>query len=415
MIKLLTLLGIVLPLFLHAQVSQWRGSERDGIYNETGLLKEWPIDGPELIYQIENIGKGWSSAVIVNEITYITGMIDTADVISAINNEGTILWQTPYGRSWNKSFPDTRSTPTIENNNIYLSSGIGEVICIDALSGNLKWSNNVFKKNNGETGTWGVAESILIVGDKVIFTSGGQETLMIALDKTTGEEVWKTESLNDQIGYVSPILIHHNGLEQIINLSARYLFGVNPSTGNIVWNYDYRHVDDADWGDGGAVINCTSPIFSNGEIYITSGYNHTGAKFKLKDDLSDVEFLWKNEELDNHHGGVVLVDGYIYGSNWINNSKGNWCCVDWETGEKKYETEFDTKGSIVAADGFLYIYSEKKGMVGLVKANPEKFKLISEFTITAGNGAHWAHPTIDKGKLYIRHGDALMVFNIKAN
>ena len=184
--------------------------------------------------------------------------------------------------------------------------------------------------------------------------------------------------------------------------------------GKIVWNYDYGNIDEADWGDDGAVINCTSPLFQNGEIYVTSGYNHTGAKFRLNDDLSDVEFLWKDEMLDNHHGGVLVLDGFIYGANWTSNSKGNWCCIDWETGNTKYEENLDTKGSIVYADSMLYIYTEKKGIVGLVKPNPEKFELISQFQITDGKGPYWAHPTIHEGKLYIRHGDVLIVYDIKA-
>lgn len=413
MLKILTFAGIFLPFFMYAQIYQWRGIERDGIYNETGLLKEWPVDGPKLIFQTEKIGKGWSSAVIVNDTTYITGMIDTSDVISAIDANGNIIWQTTYGRSWEQSFPDTRSTPTIENNKIYLSSGSGEVVCLNAQSGEIAWKNNVFKNNKGECGRWGIAESILIVDDKVVFTTGGQETMMIAFDKISGEIVWKTKSLQDFIGYVSPILIEHNNHQQIVGLSAHILFGIDPENGNIVWNYDYSKIDEADWGDNGAIINCTSPIFKNGELYVTSGYNHTGAKFKLKDDLSDVEFLWKDEELDNHHGGIVLIDGYLYGSNWITNGTGNWCCINWETGEKKYEEKFDNKGSIIYADNMLYVYTEKQGKVGLVKVNPEKFELISEFKITEGDGPHWAHPSINNGKLYIRHGDVLMVYNIK--
>ena len=414
MYKLLTIIGIILPVLLHAQIEQWRGENRDGIFQEKNLLKEWPEEGPELLMKVEGIGKGWSSATIYNNFIFITGMVDTSDVISAIDTSGNIIWQTAYGRSWVKSFPDTRATPTIENNNIYLSSGIGEVVCIDTQSGSIKWTSNVFGNYEGETGTWGVAESILLVDSIVVFTPGGNQTLMVALNKNTGEEVWKTKSLNDHIGYVSPILIEKNNTKQIISLSARNLFGVNPENGEIVWTYDYLHVDDADWGEGGAVINCTTPIYSDGELYVTSGYNHTGAKFKLNDDLSGVEFLWKDELLDNHHGGVVLVDGYIYGSNWINNNKGNWCCIDWKTGEMKFETEFDTKGCIVAADDMLYLYTERKGLLGIAPAIPDSLNVVSSFKITEGKGQHWAHPAIKNGKLYLRHGEVLLVYNIKA-
>lgn len=411
--KSLLITVFLLPLFLQAQITQWRGVNRDGFFNEEGLLKQWPDSGPQLVLKVENLGKGWSSAVVYKQQIYVTGLKDSMDVLHAIDQNGNILWTTPYGKSWDKSFPDTRSTPTIENGKVFLSSGIGEVVCIDASSGKVLWHNNVFMKNAGETGNWGVAENILIAGDVVVFTTGGKQTLMVALNKNTGEEVWKSKTINDEIGYVSPILVEQNGVQQIIGLSARTLYGINPKTGALVWTYDYLHIDDADWGEQGAVINCTTPIYYNGELYVTSGYNHTGAKFKLNNDLSGVEFLWKEEFLDNHHGGVILVDGYIYGSNWINNSKGNWCCLNWETGELKYEQEFDSKGSIITTPDQIYIYTEKKGIVGLVKPNSEKLEIISSFQVPFGEGANWAHPAIFNGKLYIRHGNTLMVYKLK--
>ncbi|HNW50425.1 MAG TPA: PQQ-like beta-propeller repeat protein [Prolixibacteraceae bacterium] len=397
------------------QIPQFRGPNRDGNYPDKGLLKQWPENGPQLLLEINGIGGGWSSAVVYNNNIYITGMTDSTDCLSCIDFTGTIRWKTPYASSWNQSFPDTRSTPTLLNGKAYVSSGRGVVACIDADTGKMIWSINVFGQNEGITGNWGVAESILIVGGKAIFTTGGNKTTMVALDAETGKEVWKTKSLNDNLAYVSPILIERNGRKQIIGLGAKFLFGVNPDNGNIDWSYDYCHIDDAEWGEDGAVINCTSPIYHDGFLYVTSGYNHTGAKFKLKEDLSGVEFLWKDELLDNHHGGVVLIDGYIYGSNWVNNGKGDWCCISFDTGEKKYEETFKNKGSIVAADGMLYIYTEQPGFVGLVKPNPEKFELVSSFQITKGTGPCWAHPSIYDGKLFIRHGDVLMVYDIKNN
>ena len=412
--KILGLVILLIPFWVQAQITQWRGPERSGIFNETGLLKQWPEQGPELLLKVDGLGKGWSSPIPYRGKIYVTGMIDTLDYLSCIDANGTIEWQTPYGRSWSQSYPDTRSTPTIENGLIYLSSGSGEVVCIDAYSGKAVWHQNVFAENKGEAGRWGVAESILLVDNKVVFTTGGKQTLMVALNKKTGEEVWKTKSLNDEIGYVSPILVEQNGVKQIISLSARNLFGINPENGEIMWNYDYMNIDDAEWGENGAVINCTSPIYHNNELYVTSGYNHIGAKFKLEEDLSGVELLWKDKLLDNHHGGVVVLDGVIYGSNWENNSRGNWCAISFDTGEKFYEEKFQNKGSIIAADEMLYIYTEQPGVVGLVRPNKEKFDLVSSFRITEGGGPNWAHPYIRNGKLYIRHGEVLFVYNIKA-
>jgi outer membrane protein assembly factor BamB len=402
------------PIYLTAQTIQYRGPNRDGIYTETGLLKQWPETGPNLFLEISGIGNGYSSASVYNKKIYITGKTDTLDCLSCIDMNGKILWQTAYGGSWNQSFPESRSTPTILNGKAYVSSGRGIVACIDAESGKIIWSVNVFGQNEGAFGMWGVAESILLVDGKVIFSTGGNKTTMVALDAKTGKEIWKSPSLNDNLAYVSPILIEKNGKQQIVGVTAKYIFGVNPVNGNIVWNLDYLKIAPQGNDNSRGLINCTSPIYNDGFLYVSSGYNHTGAKLKLKDDLSGVELVWKDEVLDNHHGGVVLIDGYIYGSNWVNNGKGDWCCISFDTGETKYQTTFKNKGSIVSADGMLYIYTEQPGFVGLVKPNPEKFELISSFPVTKGTGPCWAHPSIYDGKLFIRHGEVLLVYNVKA-
>ncbi len=401
-------------LFLKAQLPQFRGPERNGNFPDKGLLKEWPEEGPSLLMEIEGIGKGWSSAVVYENKIYITGMIKTTDYLSCIDMQGKIIWQTPIGNSWNQSFPDTRSTPTMRDGKAYVSSGLGTVTCIDAYDGKVIWTVDAFSKYEGSAGNWGIAESILLVDDKAIFTTGGNLTTMIALDALTGKEIWKSRSLKDNIAYVSPILIEQNNKRQIIGVGATFIYGVNPDDGNIVWTFDFLNADPSEWDNTGGVINCTSPIFKDGILFVSGGYNHTSVEFKLKDDLSGAEFLWKDELLDNHHGGVVLYEDHIYGSNWINNGKGDWCCINFKTGENKYQTTFKNKGSIIEADGMLYIYSEQPGFVGLVKPNPDKFDLVSSFQIKKGNGPHWAHPSIYDGKLFIRHGEFLIVYNIKA-
>ncbi len=411
--KFIAIFFILFSVNAWSQVPQFRGPNRDGNYPDKGLLKQWPENGPKLLVETSGIGNGYSSASFSNNKIYITGMIDTLDYLSCIDLSGKILWKTAYGSSWNQSFPESRSTPTIMNGKAYVSSGRGVVACIDAESGKIIWSVDAFKKEEGAYGIWGVAESILLVDGKAIFTTGGNNTTMVALDANTGKEVWKSPSLRDNLAYVSPILIEKNGKKLIIGVTASYIFGVNPENGNIAWSFDYQKIAPPENDNSRGLINCTSPIYHNGILYITSGYNHLGAEFKLKDDLSGVEFLWKDGVLDNHHGGVVLVDGYLYGSNWVNNNKGNWCCISFDTGEKKYEETFKNKGSIISADGMLYIYSEQPGFVGLVKPSPGKFELVSSFQITKGNGPHWAHPSIFQGKLFIRHGDYLLVYDIK--
>ncbi len=418
-IKILIVLAIVPILFQcnnSTEISQWRGENRDGIYHETNLLKEWPEDGPELLWSAEELPTGFSTVSIGNDLVYSTGLRDSVDLLFAVSTEGKIKWEVPIGKGWTQSFPPSRCTPIVENDKVYATSGTGHIGCFNALTGEKIWLFNASEKFKGTFGSWGIAESPLIVDDKIIFTPCGNQTTMIALDKNTGETIWETESLNDNPGYASPILAVINDTKVIINVLASNLIGVNANNGKILFHKDYASISNevsvAFW-DGGPFTNTNNPIYKDYNIYLTSGYDHVGVMFDLSKDLSQIEVKWIDTTLDVHHGGAVLVDGYIYGSNWINNRKGDWCCIDWNTGKTKYVTEWETKGSIIYADGMLYCYDEAKGNIALVEADANEFKVISSFKVPLGTGPHWSHPVIHNGILYIRHMDALMAFNIK--
>jgi outer membrane protein assembly factor BamB len=395
---------------------QWRGPERDGIYPETGLLTEWPKDGPPLLWKAENLGKGYSSSVADDKAIYVTGTKDTTDYLTALSLKGELLWKVPFGPSWDKSFPPARTTPTVENGLVYVVSGLGTFACIDAADGKIKWSFDAYKKFEGACGDWGVCESPLVVDDKVIYTPAGEKTTMVALNKFTGETVWQSASLHDTSAYVSPRLIQPGNSRIIVTTINKYFMGVDPANGNILWKIDYSAMSPEKclkiW-PGAPKTNTITPLYKDGFIYITGGYNHIGAMFKITGDASGVDLVWTDTVLDCHHGGVVLIDGYIYGSNWIDNAKGNWCCIDWKTGKAMYEQNWHTKGSVISAGGMLYCYDEKEGNLGLVRPNPEKFDLVSSFKVPFGKGPHWSHPEIRSGILYIRHGEVLMAFDLR--
>ena len=400
------------------EISQWRGPDRNGIYKETNLLKTWPENGPELIMQYQDLPDGHSSVTATENALYTTGLVDSTDMLIALNHQGKLLWKTAFGRAWNGSFPESRSTPTFYNTKLYVASGYGDIVCLDANDGSIIWKVQAYDKFNGKTGEWGYAESLLIHDEKVFFTVGGQRTTMVALDLNTGKTVWKSKSLNDYSAYVSPIIIHENNMDIIINVLANNLIGINAKNGEILFHTDYGGIDNENalkiW-PGAPFTNTISPLYYDHEIYVTSGYNHVGVKFSLKNDFSKAEVSWIDTVLDVHHGGAVLIDGYIYGSNWINNGMGNWCCINWETGEIMYETKWINKGSIISAEGMLYCYDEKHGNIALVKVNPEKFQVVSSFKVPFGSGPHWSHPVIKNGVLYVRHGGALMAYDIKEN
>lgn len=406
----------ILPLIAEAQeISEWREENRTGVSAETGLMKSWPTAGPEMIWSNLELGKGHSSVTFGNNVIYITGSEDDVnDILYSLDMNGKILWKTVMGRSWTGSYPESRAAATVEGDRVYTTSGLGDLACIDGTNGKIIWSYKASEMNKGTYGSWGIAESLLIDGDKLYFSPGGPETMTIALKKATGDVIWKSKSLNDKPGYVSPILINFAGKKMIVNASLGHVFAVDASNGEILWTVDHETSSDPEmrkWD----LIKCTTPLYKDGMVYVTGGYDTGGMMIKIAGDGRNASVVWTDRVLDDHHGGVVLIDGYIYGSNWLNNANGNWCCIEWATGKKMWEERWNNKGSIISAEGMLYIYDEKSGMVGLLKANPAKFDLVSSFKVTLGKpGPFWAHPVIHNGILYIRHTNALMAYDIKA-
>ena len=414
--QILAFCFLALSVTMNAQITaQWRGQERDGIYPGTNLLEKWPETGPLLLWSVEGIGKGFSSAVADGNNIFVTGKKDSMDVMTCITMNGKISWQQPFGLSWKGPFPETRTTPTVDGNRVYAISGTGIIACLEIASGKILWSLDGLTTFGGIYGTWGVCESPLIDGDHLIYTPAGPKTTMVALDKITGNTVWTSESLNDTSAYVSPRLIKHGDRKIIITLTERWFFGVDATSGKILWKYDYASLKPEKgleiW-PGAPRTNTITPLYYNDMIYITGGYNHVGSMFRLSQKGDSITQVWIDSTLDCHHGGVVNIGKYIYGSNWIDNSRGNWCCLDWMTGKKMYEQKWFTKGAIITAGNMLYCLDEKDGNLGLVRATPEKFDLVSSFKIPMGSGPYWAHPVIHEGKLLIRHGGVVMAFDI---
>jgi outer membrane protein assembly factor BamB len=402
--------------FTTAQIKgDWRPENRTGVSAETGLMKSWPASGPTQLWANLDLAKGFSSPSFGPGTMFITGNKGSDDILFALDMNGRILWQTVMGRSWTGSNPESRATPTVDGNRVYTCSGFGDLACIDATSGKIIWSYKASELNKGTYGTWGIAESLLTDGDKVYYSPGGPETMTIAVNKLTGALIWKSSSLNDKPGYVSPILVTYAGKKMIINISMHYSFGTDASNGDILWKVANKESSDPNMSRWDP-IKCTTPLYNNGLVYVTGGYDFGGMMIKIADDGKSAKTVWTDDVLDNHHGGVVLVNGYIYGSNWLNNNDGNWCCIEWNSGKKMWEEPWNTKGSIISAEGMLYLYEEKNGKVALLKVNPEKFDLVSSFKVTQGQtGPFWAHPVIHNGVLYLRHSNALMAYNIKRN
>jgi outer membrane protein assembly factor BamB len=388
--------------------AEWRGPQRTGIYNETNLLKSWPENGPDMLWHIDSIPNGYASVSVANNTIYTTGRIDSTDYLIAITLTGKQKWIVPFGRAWMESFSESRSTPTVENDRVYVSSGMGDIACVNANTGELIWDLKATERFGGLYHRWGISESLLIVDDKLIFTPGGEKTSIVALDKMTGVTKWTSIPLNDYPSYASPIVVERAEKKIIITSLTTYIIGVDAENGEMLWNFNFGAFSN----NKGHNNQTNSPLYHDGKLFFTSGYDHRNVMLEISESANRVRFLWTDSILDVHHGGVVKFGDYIYGASWEGNRHGKWTCLDWNTGKTMYSTEWINKGSIVAADDMLYCYDERDGNIGLVEPTPNEFKLISSFVVPYGKGVHWSHLVINKGILYVRHGQALMAYDI---
>ncbi len=388
---------------------QFRGPNRDGKSAETGLLKKWPKAGPKLLWSVGGLGIGFSSVAITGGFVYTTGMIDGEGFLFAYDLAGNLKWKKSYGPEWRRSHPGTRTTPTADDGRVYVFSGTGVMSCFNAKTGEKVWHVDTLTKFDGKNIRWGMSGSPLIDGAKVYCTPGGKKGVIVALDKLTGETIWANESLSESSAYCSPIIIKRGPNRFLVNMIQKSIICVAPDTGKLIWREPYETSYDT---------GIVTPVYEDGRLYVTSvverQFTTGGIILELSADGKNASRKWSDQRLDCHHGGVVLVDGYIYGSNFNTITTGDWVCLDWNTGKVMYEAAWNgNKGSIIYADGMLYCYDENTGDVALVKPSPKRFEIVSSFRVTEGTGKHWAHPALSDGRLYIRHGDALMAYDIK--
>ncbi|MDR0559066.1 MAG: PQQ-binding-like beta-propeller repeat protein [Prevotellaceae bacterium] len=382
-----------------AQNIQWRG-DRTGVYNEKGLLKNWGDKGPELLWAFDGLGEGHSSVAIAGDKIYVTGLSGETGFLYVFDKSGKNLKKKEYGKEWNSNYNGSRGTVTVDNGKIYLVSGMGDVVCMDEKSLDVVWKKNMFEDFDGSNITWGVNESPLIAGDKLIVTPGGKKNNVVALNKNTGNLIWNCEGEGELSAYCSPLYIADQKVPQIVTMTAKHIIGIDVATGKKLWSYEQTNK----WS-----VHANTPVYGDNMLLCTSGYGKGSVMLKFTDGGRSVEKAWELPELDSRIGGIVKLGNYAYGSGDANKY---WFCIDWKTGEKKYkEKGLNSVGVTIAADGMLYCYSDK-GEMAMVRAVPDKFEVLGSFPVTLGTETHWAHPVIHQGILYIRHGDALMAYKI---
>jgi len=392
---------LLVTMFSRSTEAQWRGPERDGIYPGEKLLDVWPEAGPALLWFAEDIGKGFSSVAVTADRVFVTGMADETGYLSAFDLKGKRIWKLAYGPEWHADYPGARTTPVVVGNRIYLMSALGNVLCFD-MDGKKIWSVDMAQQFGTKKLRWGVTESLLVDGDRIFCTPGGPTTAVACLNRQTGEILWKSKGNGEPSSYCSPRLVTHHNRRLVVTMTAKSVIGVDADTGEFLWRHD--HLTSYD-------VNPNTPLYHDGHLFTVSGYGTGGQKFRLNRDATGVESVWAQATLDSQFGSAVLIDGFLYGSGQKNRG---WHCVDWETGEVKYtERVLGNKGNIIYADGMAYCYGENGG-VGLVRLRPSAFEVVSSFKVDRGSGQHWAHLVIKQGRLFVRHGDALMVYDISA-
>jgi len=384
---------------------RWRGADFDDISKETGLLKTWPADGPRKLWSTDKAGLGYSGFSIVGGTLYTLGLKDDTELLLAFDAAtGAPKWSTPVGPMLvNKWGDGPRGTPSVDGDRVYALSGQGVLICANAANGKSLWTA-AMKDFGGKVPGWGYTESVLVDGDKVVCLPGGAQGALLALDKMTGKKVWQTADWTDGAQYSSVIAATHNGARQYIGLTMQHFGGFDAKSGQKLWL--------ADWNGRTAVI--PTPIFSDGDVYVASGYG-VGCKLVHVGANNVVEDRWTNANMINHHGGVILHKGNLYGYS----DKGGWTCQDWKTGDVKWASKNLGKGAVHCAEDMLYLLEESSGTVALIDASAEgwkehaRFKLEPQTTQRKPDGRVWTHPVVADGKLYLRDQEMLSCFDIR--
>jgi outer membrane protein assembly factor BamB len=405
--SLLCLLSLFLTTVTRAgdQESFWpqfHGPNRDNISTEEGLLKKWPVSGPTLLWTARGLGHGYSSIAIANGMIYTAGNIGQHTVIIALNDaDGTLVWQVKNGQPWTGAYPGSRGTPTIDGNRLFHQNPLGNLICLGATTGERIWEFNILEKFNSKVPRWALSESLLVDGEHLISCPGGPQTCMVALDKTNGTVVWEAPSTGELAGYASPALFEYKGLRIITTLTSKSMIGVNADTGELLWRKKHETYYDE---------NIATPIFHDGEVFVSTVVGSVKWKLNVTHGRVSLEEMWRTQQLENHHGGLILVNDNLHGSSVVHNKL--LVCLDWKTGWIKYVDKC-VAVALTYADGMLYALSED-GVMGLVQPTPIGHKLVSHFQIpSGGQGKSWAHPVVCGGRLYIRHGEFLYAYRLR--
>ena len=385
---------------------QWRGPHRTDISDEKDLLKSWPEGGPKKVWMYEKAGLGYSGPAIAKGRLYTMGTRDNQEAVFALDaNTGKELWVAGISDILKNRWGDgPRGTPAVDGDFVYALTGPGDLVCLNAADGKTVWQANMLKLG-GKLPGWGYTESVIVDGDLVVATPGGDQGALAAFDKKTGKLAWQSADFKDPAHYSSIIAVDLNGTRQLIQRTEKSVVGVSAKDGKVLWKGDFP----------GRTAVIPTPIYHDNHVYLTAGYG-AGCKLIKIGPNNEVATVYENKVIKNHHGGVILVGDHVYG-----HAEPGWVCQNFKTGEEVWNHRDFGKGAVGYADGMLYCLEEGSGTVVLAEASPAgwkehgRFKLDPQTQIRSPQGRIWTHPVISNGKLYLRDQDLIYCYDVKKN
>ena len=395
----LPVLLLIISCASQPEIAQWRGPNRDGHYPDKGLLKQWPAEGPQLLWATDTVGDGYGSPVVTHDGLFITGAIDSTGYLYSFDLKGNLLWKVAYGPEWATNFPGSRSAPTVVDDLVYAVSGKGEMACLNRIDGSKVWSVNLFTDLHGKNTIFGYSEGLLVKDQMIYCAPGGADTNVVALDRFTGKMIWKCKGVSQLSAFCSPKIIQQGKHNILLTFSELSMLGIDADDGKLLFTHKQ---------DTACNVLSNTPIFDNGFLYYVAGDGNRTVKLKLGDNGESIKEVWRCKPFDNIMGGVVQLDNRLIATG---HRKQELMSLDMKKGMVTQSLKIG-RGATIEADGMIYLYDEK-GNVHLVDPTGDELKEVSTFKVTRGTKEHFSHPVIGNGVLYIRHGKSLMAYDIR--
>lgn len=380
------------------------GPGRTNMSPEKGLLKQWPEDGPPLVWKYSHCGNGYSGVTIADGMIFTAGDFGDMEMLLALDLDGKLLWKALNGDAWSGASPGARTTPTYNDGRLYHLNPAGRLAAYDAKSGKPLWTVDLRSEFDAKFGIWALAENVIVDGDKVLCMPGGPKGRVVALDKHSGKTLWANTEIDDSAAYCSPTIATHDGVRQLITMTQRSVVGVNVENGELAWSAPFVPRSPQ---------NALTPVYRDGYVFVACGHSSGGTLLKIDSKSRTASRVWYREDLDNCHAGSIVVDGKLFGCGCRNGGK-NFYCVDFLTGETVKLDKSLGKVGMTFADGMLYCLNHR-GTMSLLAVTPDGFEIVSQFNLEKRpSNTYLAHPVVCGGRLYLRGAENLYVYNIRA-